>query len=131
MKKIFWNIFLVVMLLTTFYLVSQLAKTNKINNSFNAPSINKKIVEITDVRIHKDYTKSWAVKGMVKNISNKSISGAVKIKFIDGSGNIKGSYRALVNDRDSFKPSQSAYFEYYTGSKHFDDIVDFEVTFYE
>ena len=131
MKKIFWNISLVVMLLTTFYLVSQLTNANKINNSFNATAINKKIVEITDVRIHKDYTKTWAVKGMVKNISNKSISGAVKIKFIDRSGNIKESYSALVNDRDPFKPHQSAYFEYYTGSENFDDIVDFEVSFYE
>jgi hypothetical protein len=131
MKNIFWKILVSIMLLITFYLVYQLGNTNITNNSNYSTSIKKKIVEITDVRIHKDYTKSWAVKGMVKNISNKNISGYVKIKFIDSSGNIKGSYSAFVNDRDSFNPNQSAYFEYYTDADDFNGIIDFNVTFYE
>jgi hypothetical protein len=129
MKNIFWKSLVGIMLLSTLYLVSQLDITSEIDSS--SSYVSNKIVKISDVEIHKDYTKSWAVKGMVKNISNKDLSGYVKIKFIDSNGNIKGSNMAKVNDGDSFSPNQSAYFEYYTRSSNFYDIVDFNVTFFE
>ena len=130
MKNIFWKILVVVLIVIGYYEVKILVSESP-NELMPRYRFNKNIVEIYDVRIHKDYTKTWAVKGMVKNISNRNLSGSVKIKFIDNNGNIKRSYGAFVNDRDVFYPNQSAYFEYYTNVDDFNGIIDFDVTFNE
>ena len=97
MKNIFWKILVSIMLLITFYLVYQLGNTNITDNSNYSTSIKKKIVEITDVRIHKDYTKSWAVKGMVKNIPKgrmmkiSDLYGIIELLCSDKSQYINGS----------------------------------------
>jgi hypothetical protein len=106
------------------------------NNSFKpiAPSIpanNSVNISVKNVRISKDYPNAWAVKGSIKNNTDKPLKGAVKIKFKDSNGDIVHSAQAYVNDGDYFNPGQSASFEYFESPERFKDVVDFDVEFYE
>ena len=123
MKKLLY-----LFVLTSIFL-SSCSNDNSKNNNKSYQENTSDIVKINDVRLHKDYKNVWAVKGMVKNISNDDVSGYVKIKFIDNSGNIRKTVTASVNDRDKFSSLQSAPFEYYTDREDFYNIVDFKVIF--
>ncbi len=110
-----------------FFLFLAIASTEN-DSSTSSSSVN---VSIEDVKIVKEYSNAWAVKGKIRNNTTHSIKGAVKIKFINNNGDIVHSNRAFVNDGDSFDPGQAANFEYFTDPKTFEDVVDFKIEFYE
>lgn len=86
---------------------------------------------VENVRISKDYSNAWALKGSIRNNSNSSIKGAVKIKFLNSKGDIVHSNRANVNSGDFISPGQAADFDYFVSPEKFKDVVDFEIEFYE
>ena len=88
-------------------------------------------VSVENVRISKDYSNAWGVKGSIRNNTTRSIKGAVKIKFLNSRGDIVHSSRAYVNGGDFFSPGQSAVFEYFVSPQTFYDVVDFDIEFYE
>lgn len=114
-------------------------KTTTINNDWNnykdnsiseQPAEKKINFSVENVRIDKEYKNAWTVKGSIRNNTNSPISGAVKIKFINSSGDIVHSNRAYVNGGDSFGAGRAANFKYTTDPKDFVGVVDFEVIFY-
>lgn len=88
-------------------------------------------VSVEDVKMIKEYPNAWTVKGMVRNITNKTIKGAVKIKFVNSKGDIVHTTRAYVNDNDDFGPGIAARFSYSTKPVDFEDVVRFIVDFFE
>ncbi|WP_421898024.1 hypothetical protein [Marinoscillum sp.] len=95
-------------------------------NSYSQPK-----TKIEDIKIVKEHSNAWAVRGMVRNISSSSIKGAVKIKFLNSNGDILHSHQAYVNDGDPLNPNQAGAFEYFDDPEEFTNVVDFDVEFYE
>lgn len=110
-----------------FFLILAIASLEN-NSSTSTSSVN---VSVEDVKIVKEHSNAWAVKGKIRNNTTRPIKGAVKIKFINSKGDIVHNNRAFVNGGDSFDPGQAANFEYFTDPKTFDDVIDFKVEFYE
>jgi len=111
--------------------IDEYIKSNKIKpTNSNHPEV-VITFPVTNVRISKDYSNAWAVKGSVKNNSNRLVKGAVKIKFINSKGDIIHSNQTTVNSGESFSSGQSATFEYFSRPETFDDVIDFDVEFYE
>lgn len=102
-----------------------------IDNSRGTSSYSEPKTKIEDVKIVKEHSNAWAVRGMVRNISSSSIKGAVKIKFLNSNGDILHSHKAYVNDGDPLNPNQAGAFEYFDDPKEFMNVVDFDVEFYE
>lgn len=123
-----WILVFIVLLLAFFYYYGKNSSSSSTNDSYSTSTTN---VSVENVRISKDHSNAWAVKGSIRNNKTHSINGAVKIKFINSNGDIVHSNRAYVNGGDSFSPGQSANFEYFTDPKTFNDVVDFQVEFYE
>jgi len=86
-------------------------------------------VRAENVRIVKEHSNAWAVKGMVRNLENHSIKGYVKIKFLNSQGDILKTANAYVNDGDPLSPGQAGAFEYWTGPKDFQGVVNFQVIY--
>ena len=120
-----WILFLIALILAALYFYSRIGTT-----SLTKETNNDKVL-IENVRISKDYSNAWAVKGSVKNNTTHSIKGAVKINFLNSNGDIVFSNRAYVNDGKPFGPGQSATFEYFDDPKTFDGVTKFKVEFYE
>ena len=103
----------------------------KDSSTINNPVRSSPKYKVENVRIEKDHSNAWGVKGMIRNVSSANISGAVKIKFINSNGDIVHSTRAYVNDGDPIKPGQAGPFEYFVAPKVFEDLSKFDVEFYE
>ena len=86
-------------------------------------------VSIENVRIHKLYSTTWGVKGLVRNLEKHPIKGYVKIKFLNARGDIAKTVNAYVNSLDPFNPGQAAPFEYCCKPSEFEGITDFQVIF--
>ncbi|WP_236979968.1 hypothetical protein [Membranihabitans maritimus] len=114
-------------------IISVLYFLGQYNPGSSSSSSTKKSINVSveNVRIEKDFPNAWGVKGSIRNKTNRSIKGTVKIKFINGKGDIVHSSRAYVNDGDPFGAGQSANFEYFVEPKTFDGVKDFEVEFFE
>lgn len=123
-----WILVIIVLLLAFFYYYGKNSSSSSTNDPYSTSTTN---VSVENVRISKDHSNAWAVKGSIRNNTTHSIKGAVKIKFINSNGDIVHSNRAYVNGGDSFSPGQSANFEYFTVPETFNDVVDFQVEFYE
>ena len=113
----------------------KIASTSSNSGSRSTPSNSSPIrsspkYKVENVRIEKDHSNAWGVKGMIRNVSSANISGAVKIKFINSKGDIVHSTRAYVNDGDPIKPGQAGPFEYFVAPKVFEDVSKFDVEFY-
>ncbi len=122
-----WVLVIIVLLLAFIYYYGKNSGSSS-TDSYSTTSIN---VSVENVRISKDHSNAWAVKGSIRNNTTRSIKGAVKIKFINSTGDIVHSNRAYVNGGDSFSSGQAANFEYFTEPEKFNDVVDFKVEFYE
>lgn len=107
------------------------ADTNAQESSRQSTRNLKAEYKVENVRIAKDYSNAWGVKGMIRNKTSTNIKGDVKIKFINSKGDILHTARAFVNDGDSFRPGQAAPFEYYTNPSDFIDVVNFDIDFYK
>lgn len=94
-------------------------------------SIPSVTVRVENVEQDTSHPNVGYVKGMVRNLSDRPIKGAVKIKFLNSNGDVVHSNRAFVNDGDPIQPDQAANFSYATEPEYFNDVVDFEITFYE
>lgn len=115
-------------LIALFTIVAVLTSCEFDSSNFKTTTIKTKV---ENVRIEKKYTETWAVSGMIRNIGNTNIKGAVKIKFLNSRGDIIYNTRTYVNDGDPIKPGQAGSFEYFTNSERFDNVTDFDVVFYE
>jgi len=111
-KKINFPLILAIILtiFLAYYYYNKLAPS-PINEDIINTSSNEYGVE--DVRISKDHSNAWAVKGSIRNNTKGSIRGAVMIKFINSKGDIVHSNRANVNSGDYFSSGQAANFEYF------------------
>ena len=107
--------------------ISILANCGLSSNSVSS-SNNVRIENVTSDTSHPNV---GYVKGMVRNLSNNDIKGAVKIKFLNFNGDVVHSSRAYVNDGDPIRPGKSASFSYATEPEYFTGVEDFEITFYE
>lgn len=123
-----WILVIIVLLLAILYYYGKNSSSSTTKDSYSTSTTN---VSVENVHISKDHSNAWAVKGSIRNNTTHSIKGAVKIKFINSNGDIVHSNRAYVNGGDSFSPGQSANFEYFTDPETFNDVVDFQVEFYE
>lgn len=122
-----WVLLIIAILLAFFYFYGKNSGSTS-TDSYSTIAVN---VSVENVRISKDYSNAWAVKGSIRNNTTHSIKEAVKIKFINSNGDIVYTNRAYVNGGDSFEAGQAANFEYFTDPKTFDDVVNFKVEFYE
>lgn len=122
-----WGLLIIVILLAFFYYYLK-NSTYSTTDSYTTTSVN---VSVENVRISKDHSSTWAVKGLIRNKTAYAIKGAVKIKFVNSNGDIVNSKRAYVNGGDFFDSGQAASFEYFADSEEFNDVVDFQVIFYE
>ncbi|MFC1567465.1 hypothetical protein ACFL3R_01340 [Thermodesulfobacteriota bacterium] len=86
-------------------------------------------VEAENVRIVKEHSNAWAVKGMVRNLENHSIKGYVKIKFLNSQGDVLKTAKTYVNDRDPLSPGQAGSFEYWASPSDFQGVVNFQIIF--
>jgi len=117
-------------LLLSILFTSCLGSTSNENSDSRIQSV-PKIYSVENVRIVKEHSNAWAVKGVVRNDSNRSIKGAVKIKFLNSRGDIVYSTKAYVNDGDPLQPGQAGAFEYYKDPETFNGVNNFDVEFYE
>ena len=85
-------------------------------------------VKVEDIQAEK-VPGACRVFGKIRNLENHAIKGYVKIKFLDGNGDILKTASTYVNDRDPIEPGQAGPFEYYTEPGDCDGAVSFQVLF--
>lgn len=130
-SKSYWRYLLIILLIVGYYMYKGTKNTSSTHESSASTYSTTSNVSVENVRISKDHKNAWAVKGSIRNLTDTSIKGAVKIKFIDNHGDIVHSCKAFVNGSDSFDSGQSANFEYFTTPEKFNNVVDFKIEFYE
>ena len=85
-------------------------------------------VKVEDIQAKK-VPGACRVFGKVRNLENHAIKGYVKIKFLDGNGDILKTANTDVNGLDPIKPGQAGPFEYYTEPENCFGVVSFQVLF--
>jgi hypothetical protein len=89
-------------------------------------------VEIKNIYVDQTFdTSLWAIKGTVRNLASRPIKGYVKIKFLNGRGQIFKAAATEVNDSKPLEPDQIGKFRYPAFKRYFRPAVDFQVIFVE
>ena len=89
-------------------------------------------VEISNIYVDQTFDSSlWAIKGTVRNLETRPITGYVKIKFLNAEGQIFKAAATAVNDTKPLDPDQIGKFLYPAFKSYFSRAVGFRVNFVE
>lgn len=86
---------------------------------------------VENIEVDKGLSNAWTLKGMVRNNGSRDVGIAVKIKFLNASGDIVYTAKAVVNDFDLVPAGSAAPFEYATDPANFDGVERFDIEPYE